>query len=105
MRSAGRGLDSTALARPYFLEVCCSTTQVQRRRCLRSAAKAELIVPRSKTATRQRRTFSVAGPAILMGFLPLFAKYQFITLFLSYLPSRRSCLLEAGLGALPSRQS
>ena len=35
--------------------------------CLRSAAQAELIVPHSRTATRQRRAFSVAGPATWNG--------------------------------------
>src|SRR6218665_584359 len=35
------------LAPPYLRELCCSTTQVQRRCCLRSATQADLIVPRS----------------------------------------------------------
>src|SRR6218665_858796 len=46
---------------PYLRELCCSTTLVQRRCCLRSDMQAELIVPRSRIATRQRRTFSFAG--------------------------------------------
>src|SRR6218665_275341 len=50
------------LALLYLLELCCSTTQVQRRGCLRSAVQAELIVPRSRNATKQRRAFSVAWP-------------------------------------------
>src|SRR6218665_1804722 len=49
------------------LGFCCSTTQVQRRCCLRSAAQAELIVPHSRTATRQRCAFSLAGPVTLKG--------------------------------------
>src|SRR6218665_3182159 len=55
------------LAPPYLHELCCSTTQVHRRCCLRSAAQAELDIPRSRTATRQCRAFSVAGPAIWNG--------------------------------------
>jgi hypothetical protein len=51
------------LAPLYLQELCCSTTLVQRRCSLRSAAQVELIVPRSRTAIRQRRAFSVAGPA------------------------------------------
>src|SRR6218665_1667771 len=55
------------LASPYLRELCCPTTQVQRRCCLRSAMQAELIVSRARTATRQRRAFSVAGPATRNG--------------------------------------
>src|SRR6218665_503402 len=92
------------LVPPYFREFCCSTTQVQRHCYLRSSVQTELIVPHSRTATRQRRAFSVAGPVTWNG-LPT-------TLCLmpgghsnSSLLSRPFCLTEAVLGALLSRQS
>ena|SRR6218665_206822 len=93
------------LAPPLLRELCCPTTQVQRRRCLHSAAQAELIVPRSRTATRQRRTFSVAGPATCNGLPVTLHQYLLIAPSRSSLPSRPLCLTEAGLGALLSRQS
>ena len=73
VRRCNEGLDP-----PYLRELCSSTAQVQRRRCLRTVVQAELIVPRSRTATRQRRAFSVAGPG--MGFLLLSVKYPLIAL-------------------------
>src|SRR6218665_3613601 len=92
---------------PYLREFCCFTTQVQNRCCLRSDAQAELIVPRSRTATRQRLTFSVAGPATWKGLFVTLRQiaYLFITPSHSSLPSRLSCLTQAGLGALLSMQS
>src|SRR3984885_8445094 len=50
------------LAPLYLRELCRSTVSVQGRSTLRSANKAELLVPHSRTAIRQRRSFSVAGP-------------------------------------------
>ena len=50
------------LAPPYLRELCCSTLGVLRRSTLRSANQIELLVPRARTAMRQRRSFSVAGP-------------------------------------------
>jgi len=81
------------LAPPYLCELCCSTTHVQCRCCLRSAAQAELIVPRSRTATR----LLALRPG--MSFLSLFARCQLITPSPSSLPSRLR------LGTLLSRQS
>jgi len=55
------------LAPPDLRELCCFTTQVQRRCGFCSAAQVELIVSRSKTTTRQCRAFFVAGPATWNG--------------------------------------
>src|SRR5678815_4372213 len=51
----------------YLRELCCSTSGVQRRSALRSANQAELLVPRSRTTIKQRRSFSVAGPTTWNG--------------------------------------
>ena len=56
------------LSPPYLRELCCFTAHVQRRCYLCSAAQAELIVPCSRTTTRQH--FSVAGPATWNGLPP-----------------------------------
>src|SRR5688572_26108968 len=45
----------------------CPTSGVQRRSALRSANQAELLVPRSRTTIKQRRSFSVAGPTTWNG--------------------------------------
>ena len=45
----------------YLQELCCSTLSVQRRGSLRSSKQAELLVPRSRTSIKQRRSFYIAG--------------------------------------------
>jgi len=55
------------LAPLYLRELCCSTLAVQRRGSLRSAVQAELLVPHTRTALRQRGAFSVAGPVAWNG--------------------------------------
>src|SRR5688572_4812114 len=54
----------------YLQELCRSTLEVQGRRALRSSTHGELLVPRVRTALRQHRAFSVAGPMVCNG-LPL----------------------------------
>ena len=54
----------------YLQELCRSTLDVQGRRALRSSTHGELLVPRARTALRQHRAFSVAGPMVWNG-LPL----------------------------------
>src|SRR6218665_1759520 len=81
------------LAPPYLRELCCSTMQVQRCRCLRSAAQAELIVPRSRTATRQRRAFSVAGPATWNG-LPVTLRQIPVHHSISFLSALKTVMFD-----------
>src|SRR6218665_3495986 len=80
------------LAPPYLHELCCTTTQVQRCRCLRSATQAELIVPRSRTATRQRRAFSVAGPATWNG-LPVTLRQIPVDRSISFLSALKTVVM------------
>ena len=54
----------------YLRELCCPVSDVLARRALRSASSGELLVPRARTSTCQRRAFSVVGPSIWNG-LPL----------------------------------
>ena len=51
----------------YLRELCCPTSGIQWRSALRSADQALLLVPRSRTTTKQRRSFSVAGPVTWNG--------------------------------------
>src|SRR6218665_875550 len=76
-------------------ELCCSTTQVERRHCLRSAAQAELIVQRSRTATRQRRAFSVAGPETWNG-LPVTLPKIPIDRSISFLSALKTVMFDRG---------
>lgn len=59
------------LAPSYLQELCCPTFDVERQSTLRSANKAELLVPRSRTATRQQQSFSVAGPVAWNSLIPV----------------------------------
>src|SRR6218665_1764975 len=86
-------------------ELCCSTVTIQRRISLRSSAKAELLVPRTRTVIRQRRAFSVAGPTDWNG-LPVALRLTPVThSALFSLVLRPHCLTEVGLGALLIRFS
>jgi hypothetical protein len=58
------------LAPVYHRELCRSTQDVQGRRSLRSSAQGELLIPYARTSIRQRRAFSVAGPAVWNGLPP-----------------------------------
>src|SRR6218665_3055750 len=51
-------------------EFCRPVSGLPRRRALRSSVTGQLLVPRAKTATRQRRAFSIVGPSTWNG-LPL----------------------------------
>ena len=54
----------------YLCELCRPVSGLPGRRALRSSATGQLLVPRAKTATRQRRAFSIVGPSTWNG-LPL----------------------------------
>ena len=75
------------LASPFLREHCCPTVAIKHRISLRFSAQAELLVPCTRTVTRQRRAFSVAGPTAWKG-LP-------VTLRL--LPVAHSALFLSGL--------
>ena len=56
---------------PSYLSILCRpVSDLAARRALRSTTTGELLVPRARTSTRQRRAFSSVGPAIWNG-LPL----------------------------------
>ena len=46
----------------YLRELCCPVSSCDNRRSLRSAVHGDLTVPFARTATKQRRAFSVVGP-------------------------------------------
>ena len=48
----------------YLRDLCRPVSDVAARRVLPSATRGELLVPRARLATRQRRAFSVVGPSI-----------------------------------------
>jgi hypothetical protein len=83
------------LAPLYLRELCCSTTSIQRRCFLRSAAQAELIVPRARTAIRQPRAFSVAGPSTWNG-LPTMLRLTPAGHSASFLTSLKTVLFDRG---------
>src|SRR6218665_826909 len=83
------------LAPPYLLELCCSTTQVQRRCCLRSAAQSERIVPRSRTATRQHRAFSIAGSAT-WNWIPFTLRQIPVDHSISFLSALKTIMFDQG---------
>src|SRR6218665_1923831 len=48
----------------YLLELFILTSACSGRRSLRSASKGGFLVPRARTATRQKRAFSIVGPSV-----------------------------------------
>jgi len=93
------------LAPPYIREHCCSTVTIQRRISLRSYAQAELLVPRTRTVIRQRRTFSVAGPTAWNG-LPVALHLTPVAHSALFLSGLNTTLFDRGwVGALLSRLS
>src|ERR1700733_7531490 len=48
----------------YLRSLCRPVSDVAARRVLRSATRGELLVPRARLATAQRRAFSIVGPSI-----------------------------------------
>src|SRR6218665_2763143 len=48
----------------YLLELFNLTSACFGRRSLRSATKGDFLVPRARTATRQKRAFSIVGPSV-----------------------------------------
>src|SRR6218665_1587893 len=46
------------------LELFNLTSACSGRRSLRSATKGDFLVPRARTATRQKRAFSIVGPSV-----------------------------------------
>jgi len=83
------------LAPPYLRELCRSTVAIQRRESLRSAVQAELLVPRSRTAVRQRRAFAVAGPVTWNG-LPVALRLTPLGLSALFLSSLKTVLFDRG---------
>src|SRR6218665_2817343 len=50
-------------ASSYLRDLCCQVSALATRWVLHSAARGELLVPRARCATMQRRAFSVVGPS------------------------------------------
>src|SRR6218665_1272980 len=51
-------------AHSYLLEFFILTSACSGRRSLRLASKGDVLVPRARTATRQKRAFSIVGPSV-----------------------------------------
>src|SRR6218665_605444 len=47
----------------YLRELCAPVSSLPDRRSLRSAEQGDLVVPRVRLATAQRRSFAVVGPS------------------------------------------
>ena len=59
-------------ARSYLRDLRCPVSVLAaRRRVMRSAARGELLVPRARLDTMQRRAFSVVGPSACWNDLPV----------------------------------
>ena len=58
------------IAPGYLSNLCCPVSAAPGRRSLRSAEGGTLMVPFARTATMQRRAFSVVGPSLWNG-LPI----------------------------------
>src|SRR6218665_4000802 len=50
-------------ARSYLRDLRCPVSVLAARRNLRSAARGELLIPRTRLAIMQRKAFSVVGPS------------------------------------------
>src|SRR6218665_3653927 len=48
----------------YLLELFIQTSACSGRRSLRSGSKGDFMVTRARTATRQKRAFSIVGPSV-----------------------------------------
>src|SRR6218665_1347789 len=48
----------------YLLELFLLTSACSGRRSLRSATKGDFLEPHARTATRQKRAFSIVGPSV-----------------------------------------
>src|SRR6218665_870975 len=87
----------------YLCELWRPVSGLPGRRALRSSVIGKLLVPRAKTATRQRRAFSIVGPSTWNGLpleiriLPKIMKVRFAGCL------RLICIAVAGLGATLSR--
>src|SRR6218665_3318570 len=51
----------------YLLELFILTSACPGRRSLRSVSKGDFLVPRARTATGQKRAFSIVGPSVWNG--------------------------------------
>src|SRR6218665_163015 len=51
----------------YLLQLFILTSACSGRRSLRSASKGDFLVPRVRTATRQKRAFLIVGPSVWNG--------------------------------------
>src|SRR6218665_3904646 len=51
----------------YLLELFILTSSCSGRRSLRSASKVDFLVLHARTATRQKRAFSIVGPSVWNG--------------------------------------
>src|SRR6218665_2767933 len=51
----------------YLLKLFILTSACSGRRSLRSASKGDFLVPSARTATRQKRAFSIVGPSVWNG--------------------------------------
>src|SRR6218665_1691 len=61
----------TGCAPSYLTDLCRPVSDLASRRALDSSARDELLVPRARSALKQRRAFSVIGPSSTWNERPL----------------------------------
>src|SRR6218665_2635118 len=87
---------SVCCAPSYLTDLCRPISALASRRALRSSARGELLVPRARSALKQRRVFSVIGPSGMISLLHS-ACYLRTTCLLSASFLRHFSLTVAGL--------
>ena len=81
----------------YLRELCVPVSSLPGRRSVRSAEQGDLVVPRVRLATAQRRSFAVVGPS-LWNALPSRLRSELLALSLPLFRSRlKTILFDHGL--------
>ena len=81
----------------YLRELCVPVSSLPGRRSLRSADQGDLVVPRVRLATAQRRSFAVVGPSVWNA-LPSRLRSELLALSLPLFRSRlKTILFDHGL--------
>src|SRR6218665_2188596 len=76
----------------YLRELCVPVSSLPGRRSLRSAEQGDLVVPRVRLATAQRRSFAVVGPSFWNA-LPSRLRSELLALSLPLFHSRLKTIL------------
>src|SRR6218665_3162954 len=85
-------------ASDYLRELCVPVSSLPGRRSLRSAKQGDLIVPRVRLATAQRRSFAVVGPSFWNSLPSSRLRSELLALSLPLFRSRlKTILFDHGL--------